>query len=282
MKLSCRDRKLDIDRPCITGVLNVTPDSFYAESRIGTIDALLKQVERYLHEGADVLEIGGESTGPSSKEVSEKEEMQRILPAIIAVKKHFPSSWISIDTWKAEVAREALNAGADIVNDVTAGRGDPAIFSIVANARCPFILMYSKDSTARTTIQDIAYKDVVATVFDFFSHRMNLAVENGVQRDSLIIDPGLGHFVSSNPKYSYELLTELSRLSQLAPVLVSPSRKSFLAGNEQAPAEDRLQATIAASCVAVCSGASWIRTHDVGATKKALERIQSLFQRRFS
>lgn len=282
MKLRSRSRTLETGLPCITGVLNVTPDSFYAGSRASTEDAVLKQAERYLKDGADVLEIGGESTGPSSHDVSIEEERSRVLPAITTVRKHFPECWITIDTWKADVAKAALEAGADILNDVTAGRGDARYFSVAAAANCPIILMYSKDNSARTTIQKKEYEDVVSHVHDFLLARIDSALKDGISRDAIIIDPGLGHFVSSDPQYSYELLSGLQALAVVAPVLVSPSRKSFLAGIEQTPVEDRLPATIAASCTAVCCGAVWIRTHDVCATKEAMVHLEPLLKHRFN
>lgn len=260
----------------IIGVLNVTPDSFYTPSRTESADALLSQAQDFLEHGADILEIGGESTGPQSKDVSLEDELQRVIPAVLALRKKFPEARIAVDTWKSAVAKAALDAGANLINDVTAGRGDSAMFSVVAAAGCPLVLMYAKDATARTTIHSEQYDDVIETVRNFLSERIAAAEAAGIAKSSLILDPGLGHFVSSDPAVSYEILARLSELQDLGPLLVSPSRKSFLAGPEQSPPEERLPATLAASALAFLQGASFLRTHDVADTKKMIVSLEPL------
>ena len=260
----------------IIGVLNVTPDSFYTPSRTDTSEALLLQAQDFLDQGADILEIGGESTGPLSKNVTEAEELHRVIPAVVALRKQFPHARIAVDTWKSAVAKAALDAGANIINDVTAGRGDSAMFSVVAAAACPLVLMYAKDATARTTIHDTQYDDVIVTVHNFLGERIAAAEAAGIARRHLILDPGLGHFVSSDPAVSYDILSRLSELQDLGPLLVSPSRKSFLAGPEQSPPEERLAATLATSALAFLQGVSFLRTHDVAATNKMIISLEPL------
>lgn len=263
-------------RPRIVGVLNVTPDSFHAESRVQTMDAVLTRAAEMISQGADLLEVGGESTGPGSPDVSPEAEIRRTVPAVAALGKRFPGTPIVVDTWKALVAAEALKSGASMINDVTAGRGDAAMFSTAAKAGCGIVLMYSKDPSPRTTVQDVRYDDVIGTIHEFLKERKAAAVASGISPDRIIVDPGLGHFVSCAPEYSFEILARLSGFADLGPVLVSPSRKSFLAGPGKLPTAERLWPTVAASALAALSGAAFIRTHDCRHVKQALDRIVSL------
>ena len=277
MELVSKGRTLSLSKKTgIVGVINVTPDSFVLASRGSTVDAVLALAHEYLDGGADILEIGGESTGPKSVDISVENELARVIPAVTILKKNFPATWISVDTWKSVVAREALQAGADMINDVTAGRGDPKIFTVLSEAKCPIVLMYAKDSSPRTTTENIRYDDVIKAITDFLLERIDAAKKAGIQ--SIIIDPGLGHFVSSDPAYSWEILTRLSELRILGPLLVSPARKSFLMGPQALPASERLGATIAANCLAAIQGATFIRTHDVRQTRQALDAMSALIR----
>jgi len=265
----------------IIGVLNVTPDSFYDGGRYATVEEALRGVEELLSEGADWIEVGGQSTGPKSKDVSVEEEIRRVIPVVEAIRKHFPAARISVDTFQSEVAAKAIAAGAMMINDVTAGRGDPDMFSAIRDASVKLVLMHAKDATPRTTIQDVQYDDVVGTVKDFVTHRKSAALAAGISSDRIILDPGLGHFVSSDATYSFEILERLREFTELGcPVLVSPSRKSFLAGRENLPVVERLPGTIAASVIAALNGAAHIRTHDVKEVKRGCEI--ALFTRRES
>jgi dihydropteroate synthase len=201
------------------------------------------------------------------------EELARVVPAVEAVRKALPNMRIGVDTWKSQVASAALKAGANLINDITAGRGDPAMFAVLAAAGCPCVLMYSKDAGPRTTKHAKQYDDVIATITDFLDERVAAAEKAGIAKRNIIVDPGLGHFVSSDSSYSFTILDHLSAFAAIAPVLVSPSRKSFLAGPQNLPVADRLPATLAASVTAMRNGASYIRTHDVAETKKALEKV---------
>lgn len=262
--------------PKIVGVINATPDSYHAQSRAEDVDEALALAGKYLTEGVDILEIGGESTGPRSVDVTVDDEKKRVLPVLEALRKKFRDTPIAVDTWKSSVAAAALESGATIINDVTAGRGDPAMFPLLASHPCQVVLMYSKDPDARTSVADQRYDDVIATIHAFLRARIAAAKAAGIDPARIIVDPGLGHFVSSDPFYSYEILSRLSAFGDLGPVMVSPSRKSFLAGPSNLPASERLPATVAASVLAACTGARFIRTHDVGAVEKALEATTSL------
>lgn len=256
------------------GILNVTPDSFSDGGRYFGVNKALKRAQEMVSEGADIIDIGGESTGPNSIHVPLEEELKRVIPIIKKVRdlklkiKNLKLK-ISIDTYKAEVARQALEAGADMVNDVTALRGDPNMAHVVAEYKCPVVLMYSKDNSPRTTRKKTRYCDVMQTIFDFFEERIAFALGAGIQRNKIILDPGMGAFVSAIPKYSFEIIARLSELKEQfgLPILVGPSRKSFLGGK----VDERLEGGLGASCLAYEHGATIIRTHDVLATKRALD-----------
>jgi dihydropteroate synthase len=175
------------------------------------------------------------------------------------------------------VAEQAIERGVTLINDVTAGRGDPEMFSILAPSSAKIVLMYAKDTTPRTTVREVEYDDVIATVHTFLSERIQGAQGQGIAKERIILDPGLGHFISSRACYSYEILARLEELRDLdCPLFVSPSRKSFLALDQNLPSAERLPGTIAASVIAVLSGAQYIRTHDVRAVKQACRVAQQI------
>lgn len=238
-------------------VLNVTPDSFSDGVRFkefgGEVD-LVEVAREFLEDGASVLDIGGESTGPGSKEVSLEEELARVIPAIEKIHAAFPEAVISIDTWKSEVAEAALKAGARMVNDVTAGRGDPRIFEVVARYGVPMVLMYSKQNSPRTDREEVQYEDVMKTIKDFLRERMAVARAAGVKE--IIVDPAMGAFVSGDPKYSFEILERIEELQELGcPILVGASRKGFLG-------EDRLGMTLWTT-LQLQGKVDYLRVHDV-------------------
>ena len=238
-------------------VLNVTPDSFSDGGRFkefgGEVD-LVKVAREFLEDGATVLDIGGESTGQGSKEVSLEEELSRVVPAVERIYAAFPEALISVDTWKSEVAEAALKAGACMVNDVTAGRGDPRIFEVVARYGVPMVLMYSKQNSPRTDREEVQYADVMRTVVDFLRERIAVARAAGVKE--IIVDPGMGAFVSGDPKYSFEILERIEELRELGcPILVGTSRKGFLG-------DDRLGMTLWTT-LQLQGRVDYLRVHDV-------------------
>lgn len=227
----------------------MTPDSFSDGGRF-LRDDLGEVAREMLSDGASFVEIGGESSGPGSVDVSLEEELSRIVPAT----KLLRGLPFSIDTWKSEVARSACGAGAVMINDVTSGRGDERIFDVAAEFDVPIVLMYSKNSSARTDRAVLEYKDVMKTVKDFLRSRIELARAHGVRR--IIIDPGMGAFVSGDPKYSFEILERVSELDELGyPILIGTSRKGFLG-------EDRLGMTLATTCD-LRGKVDYLRVHDV-------------------
>ena len=257
----------------IIGILNVTPDSYYDGGKYDQVERAVRRAGEMLGAGADIIEIGGESTGPGSRDVPADGEAGRVMPVIAAIRRAYPDARLSVDTYKSAVAKEALSLGVSMVNDVTAGRGDAALFSVVAPSDAQIVLLYAKDPTARTTVGNRRYGDVVAEVSAFLAERCDAAVAAGIPAHGrIILDPGLGHFVSVDPRYSFEIIARLSAFRALGcPLLLSPSRKSFLAGGEKLPPGGRLPGTVAASAIAGLFGAFYIRTHDVAEVRRGCE-----------
>ena len=257
------------------GILNTTPDSFYDGGKFDAVESAVARAKEMIAEGADIIDIGGESTGPESLDVSVEEEAGRVIPIIERIKNEELriKNGISVDTYKAEVARQALEAGAFMINDITAGRGDDEMFNVIADAGCEYVMMRGKDNSPRTTVKDEKYDDVIKTIHDFFEERIESAKKAGIQLEQIIIDPGLGHFVSSDPKYSWEVLERLEELKDLGcRILVSPSRKSFTADPPNQPPSERLEGTLKATKIAIENGADVVRTHDVGETISLIQK----------
>lgn len=254
------------------GILNVTPDSFSDGGRFATPSAALRQAERMAAEGADLIDIGGESTRPGASAVSCEEELRRVLPVIRRVSRRL-SIPLSIDTAKAEVARQALDAGASLVNDVTALRGDPAMAAVVAQARVPVILMHMR-GTPRTMQRRPRYHDVVREVRAALRQALRKAAQAGIAREHLLIDPGLGF--CKTPAHNLALLRHLDRLAALAPVVVGPSRKSFIGHVLDVPVQERVPGTLACVVYAAAHGATMVRVHDVKPAVQALTMWKAL------
>ncbi len=258
----------------IMGILNVTPDSFSDGGKYTLPQAALQHALQLIHEGADIIDIGGEASGPGSKYVPVQEEMRRVILVTERLRRlrlRSPKPLISIDTYKAEVAWNAIAAGASIVNDITALRGDPEMVGVIAKSGVFVVLMYAKDPTARTTRLKKRYRDVIKTISDFLEERIDFALRAGIKHSQIIIDPGMGAFVSMEPKYSYEILRRLRELKKFkCPILVGTSRKSFLPGT----LEERLEPTLATNLLAIQNGADIIRVHDVAAHNRLVETLQ--------
>jgi len=256
-------------RPVIMGILNVTPDSFSDGNQFNSIEKAILRIKEMEAEGADIIDIGGESTGPNSKNVSPEEERARVIPVLKAALKTTKLP-ISIDTYKSKIAEESLKLGAKMINDVTALRGDKQMAKIIAKYKVPLIIMYSKDPTARTTQTEKHYKNVLKTISDFLNKQIQIAKKNGIKKSQIIIDPGMGNFISKLPQYSFEILNNLKDLKKFKmPICIGASRKSFLGGN----IEDRDLKGEIISAIAYLNGASIIRTHYIKGTKKILEQL---------
>ncbi len=251
------------------GILNVTPDSFSDGGHFLNPAPAVARVRQMISEGADMIDVGGESSGPGSADVSEEEELRRVGPVIDLIRSEGLTGRVlfSIDTYKADVARYALEHGFGMVNDVTALRGDSKMIEALLEFRPYVILMYSKDSTARTTRELVSYDDVVKTVGDFLKARAEVLLRAGFPREKIIVDPGMGAFVSGDPQYSFELIDRLGELAKLGyPILVGVSRKGFLGGR----VGDRDEASVNLSLKALQNGATIVRVHDVGRMSRLL------------
>src|SRR6201996_2028716 len=222
--LNCKGRLLTAGRPLVMGILNRTPDSFYAGSRVSDDTDLLHEAEKMVREGADWLDIGGQSTRPGAVLVGEEEEMRRVTGAVAAIYRRFPEVPLSVDTWYARVAREAVAAGASIVNDISGGRLDPDMLSTVAALRVPYICMHSKGTPA-TMNREAQYEDVVREVLDFFIRRIEDCRQAGIA--DVIIDPGLGF--AKTHGHNWDLLRHLDLFRIIErPLLLGVSRKSTI------------------------------------------------------
>lgn len=248
------------NQPLLMGIINLTPDSFSDGGQNNTIKKALKKAKELEKEGADIIDLGGESTGPGSKDVKLEEELKRVIPVVKELRKR-TKILISIDTYKSEVANQALEAGADMINDVTALRGDKKMASVIAKHGCPIILMYSKDKTARTTVSKKHYTDVTKTISQFLKKQISYAKKEGINSKQIIIDPGMGQFISSIAQYSLEIIAKLPELKKLKhPILIGVSRKSFLG---QGSIEERDEKSKIVETIAYLKGASIIRTHNL-------------------
>ncbi len=254
--------------PFLMGVVNVTPDSFSDGGRFLGRDAAVAHAERLVAEGADLVDVGGESTRPGAPEVPLHVEEQRVVPVIERLRQRGCKIPISVDTRKAAVARAALAAGADLVNDVS-GLADPALRDLVAERRVPAVLMHMRGTPADMASRAV-YADVVGEVERELSEALERAVRAGVPEDRILLDPGLGF--AKTAEQSLALLAALPRLRRLGrPLLVGPSRKSFVGKVTGASVDERLPGTLAAVAACVLAGVEVIRVHDVAAARQAAQ-----------
>ena len=277
--LFSRGKKLKLNPAKLMGILNCTLDSFSDGSRFFNFDAALRQARKMIDAGADLLDIGGESSGPESSGVSLDEELNRVIPLIKAIRKE-NDIWISVDTWKSEVALQSIEAGADSINDVTALRGDSELAKVIVKKQVPIILMYSKDNSVRTTNESIEYRDVMTTIKSFFKERLKFAISEGIHKKQIIIDPGMGFFISGNAKYSFDVVARISELHEFGlPLMLGPSKKSFLANVSNGRLLDFEERDI--PCAAVCSIALWkgvsiLRYHETEQGRLLIDTIESI------
>jgi len=275
----CRDRELPLgERTLVMGIVNVTPDSFSDGGMFEDAEAAVKHGLRLLEEGADVLDVGGESTRPGSDAVGAEEERSRVLPVLGRLRREAPEALLSVDTRTAAVAEEALVAGADAVNDISAG-ADPAMFRVIEAAGAGMVLMHMRGEP-KTMQSDPRYDDVVAEVRAFLADRLETAVAAGIGRDRLCVDPGIGF--GKNLEHNLDLLRAIGSFRELGvPVLVGVSRKRFvgdLSGVDE-PA-DRVDGSLAAAVWCAAQGVDLVRVHDVGPTVRALRVVDAIVRGR--
>jgi dihydropteroate synthase len=265
--LNCKGRLLTIDEPLVMGILNVTPDSFYSGSRVQQTDDVVQKAAAMIAEGAAILDIGGQSTRPGSTRISSAEESARVIPAIEAVKKEFPSTFISIDTYYASVAKAAVAAGADMVNDISAGEMDAAMLTTVAGLHVPFIAMHMQGNPD-TMQKNPHYENIGKEVLDYFITKTTQCKTAGIV--DVILDPGFGF--GKTITHNFQLLKQMEALQLFKlPVLAGLSRKSTIWRTLNITADEALNGTTVLNTIALTKGVNILRVHDV---KEAVEAVR--------
>lgn len=265
--------KAQSDKPRIMGILNVTPDSFSDGGKFLSPGEAVAHALKMADEGADIIDIGGESSRPGSDPVPVDEELARVIPVISGIRQRSRIP-VSIDTTRSAVARRALDAGADMINDISAGRFDPEILHVAATAGVPICLMHMK-GTPKTMQNDTSYEDLMGEIRTFLASASKRAEKAGVAPDRIIVDPGIGFGKSAEDNLT--IIKELDKLSALnRTILIGPSKKSFIGKLLDLDVDDRLEATLATIGKAYRNGASIFRVHDVGPAKRFLSMLQLL------
>jgi dihydropteroate synthase len=278
--VACGERWLDFSvKTGIMGILNVTPDSFYDGGKYLDLRAAVDRAEQMVAEGADIIDIGGQSSRPDSDPVSEAEEADRVLPVVEAVAKSV-SAIISVDTYRAGIARAALDAGAHLINDISALRFDPGLLEVVAERRVPLILMHMK-GTPRNMQLNPSYDALIDEVFAFLHERLGVAQTGGIPAEYLLIDPGIGF--GKGARHNLELLRKLHHFHALGrPLVIGTSRKSFIGRILGTEVHERLEGTAATVAAAVVQGADIVRVHDVGAMARVARMVDAMVRPHFS
>jgi dihydropteroate synthase len=265
--LQSKGNLLDLSQPIVMGIINCTPDSFFQESRKQETDEIVAQAQKMMEEGAVIVDIGGASTRPQAAEVSEQEEMDRVIPAIQAISKHFPEMWISVDTYRSTVAKAAIEAGARMVNDISAGLFDAQMLETVAALKVPYIAMHNR-GTAQTMHQNPRYANITEEVISELQEVILRCHHAGIV--DVILDPGFGF--AKNREHNFELLNHMAQLRLLGkPILAGISRKSMIYKSLNTDASNALNGTTALHMVALQQGANILRVHDV---REAVECIE--------
>jgi dihydropteroate synthase len=274
MLINCKGQLIDLSTPKVMGILNVTPNSFFDGGKYSNEDEIISRVDKMLAEGATFIDIGAYSSKPSAEFVSEKEEIERIVPAIELILKHFPETLLSIDTFRAEVAKASIESGAAIINDIAAGELDDKMFDVIADYNVPYIMMHMRGNPQ--TMQSLTeYEDIVKEMLFYFSEKVHKARSLGI--NDLILDPGFGFAKTTDQNYEVLQKMELFNLLEL-PVLAGVSRKSMIYKTLNNTPQEALNGTTFLNTIALTKGAKILRVHDV---KEAMECV-TLFDKLFS
>lgn len=268
--LNVKGRLFDLRTPQVMAILNITPDSFYSASRTASIDEALQKAGDFLNAGATIIDIGAYSSRPGAADVSEQEELDRIIPVVEALVARYPGAILSIDTFRAAVAEASVEAGAHIINDISGGTIDPAMFETIAKLQVPYILMHMK-GTPQTMQQEAQYDDVMLEVVDYFAKKVAELRARGVK--DIILDPGFGF--AKTRDHSYELLNHLEDLNIFGlSYLVGFSRKSMIAKYLKVDPADALNGTTVLHTIALQKGASILRVHDVTPAVECIKLVE--------
>ena len=258
----------------VMGIVNVTPDSFSDGGKFFSPEVAISHASKLITQGADIIDIGGESTRPGAEQVSESEELKRVIPVIEKIRTDNPTILISIDTTKASVAKHAVEAGADIINDVSGLSFDNKMIGIVESFNIPVVIMHMKGNPQNMQLNP-EYKDIVNEILDFFKMKITIAIQSGINRSMIILDPGIGF--GKTVEHNFELLSRLNEFNVLElPIMIGPSRKSFIGITLDLPPEDRVEGTAAAVSAGVMNGASIVRVHDVKSMKRVVRIIEKV------
>jgi dihydropteroate synthase len=267
--LNAKGRIIDLSRPSVMAILNITPDSFYDSSRAKSVDDALNRTETFLNEGAAFIDIGAYSSRPGATEISTTDELNRIIPVIEAINKRFPEAVLSIDTFRARVAQEGIDAGAHLINDISGGELDEAMLETVAKLGVPYILMHMK-GTPQTMHLEPTYENVVLEVVDYFVQKLAALRTLGVK--DVLLDPGFGF--AKRRVHSFELLNHLEDLKIFGlSMLVGFSRKSMIYKSLNTSADEALNGTTVVNTIALLKGASILRVHDVRAAVECIKLV---------
>jgi dihydropteroate synthase len=273
-KFNFSKRIFDISsRTHLMGILNVTPDSFSDGGEFFKYDDAVKQGIRMAEEGADIIDVGGESTRPGSDPIIIEEELSRVIPVIESLSKEIDIP-ISIDTYKSEIARKALDAGAEMINDISALRFDPKMKEVAKEYQAPIVLMHIK-GTPKNMQKNPYYDDVITEITEYLKESIEIAEKAGIDREKIIIDPGIGF--GKRLEDNLNILKNLKKFSILdCPILVGPSRKSFIGKILDLPVEERLEGSLAALAVSIMNGANIVRVHDVKESKRVADLVDAV------
>lgn len=275
--INTKDKSLSFENPVLMGIVNVTPDSFSDAGEFFDKNKAVEHALKLVEDGAHIIDIGGESTRPNAEPVNEEEELKRVIPVIESLIKEKPELVISIDTTKSAVALRAIDAGASIINDISAMSFDKKMVEVAAKKKVPVILMHIK-GTPKNMQKHPYYDDVILEIYDFLRERISFAEKNGVNK--IIIDPGIGF--GKRIEDNYEIVNRLNEFKGLSkPVMIGLSRKSFLGNSLNLPVEDRKEATLIAESTALCKGADIIRSHDIAQLKKSAQFMKNLKVEKF-
>jgi dihydropteroate synthase len=270
--LNCRGKIIKVEKPLLMGILNINDDSFYAGSRYKALDAIATGAKEMISEGADILDIGGQSTRPGSTRVSEEDELGRVMPVIEMLAGKFGEVLLSIDTYYASVAREAVNAGTSIVNDISAGEMDQHMVTTAASLEVPYICMHMK-GVPETMHRNISYKDLITEVLDFFIKKIDQCRQAGIK--DIIIDPGFGF--GKTIRNNFYLLKNMAHFKMLQkPIMAGVSRKSMIYRTLDKDAENALNGTTVLNTIALLHGANILRVHDIKEAKEAILLTEAL------
>ena len=272
MTINCKGQLIDLSSPKVMGILNITPDSFYDGGAFKNEKDILKQVEKMLNEGATFIDVGAYSSRPNADHVSETDELKRILPIVNLILKEFPKTLLSIDTFRSEVAKQCVEIGACMINDISAGKLDKNMLQTIADLKVPYIMMHTR-GTPQNMQQQTQYDNLIKDILFYFSERIAAARELGIV--DMIIDPGFGF--AKTLEQNFEVLSQLELFKMLnKPILAGMSRKSMIYKTLETSAKEALNGTTVLNTVALQKGASILRVHDVKEAVETIKLIESL------